>query len=324
MRFLIAFQENISMQSNEEYLLRVLDRTSGGLVDSLIPTHGAKLSKLVDKFSQSQSPEQEVNTLINVQGFSKCAIAMEWLLKKTKASNNSFSPEQFESDILLLNEKLFEAFLNQPFDMPDFSRSFEAPIRPIQDIQISDDEFIGSTYSHNEIPQSITTSTESDSTDKQQLSEPVWDTSKPMLESFESALVATPVESAQSDSSPSLADVMNADLWEATQRVAQSAIEFSDKMPNERAIATSVLRVTARSSSDSAKKTNNIIVQDFYDSMIRFINYADEQGKIRSDVFAERIHDIGDRLLNAMRQSNGGITVLKDITKYINDPKEIL
>ncbi len=312
------------MQSNEEYLLRVLDRTSSGLVDSLIPSHGAKLTKLVSKFSHSQSPEQEVNMLIHVQGFSKCALGMEWLLKKTKVSNNSFSPEQFESDILLLNEKLFEAFLNQPFDMPDFSRTFEAPVRPIQDIQISDDEFISSSYSHNDISTDLVIPKNDGNEMNQQISEPMWDTSTPMLESFESALTAAPSESSPNESSPSLADAMNADLWEATQRVAQSAIDFSNKSSNERAIAMSVVRVTARSASETAKSTNNIVVQDFYEALIRLIGFADEQGKIRTDLFAETIYDIGDRLMNAMRQSSGGITVLQNITKYINDPKELL
>lgn len=312
------------MQSNEQYLLRVLDRTSGGLVDSLIPSHGAKLTKLVNKFSHSQSPEHEVNTLIHVQGFSKCALAMEWLLKKTKASNNSFSPEQFESDILLLNEKLFEAFLNQPFDMPDFSRTFEAPVRPIQDIQISDDEFISSSYSHNEISTDSLIPKSDGNGMNQQISEPMWDTSTPMLESFESALTAVPFESGQNNSAPSLADAMNADLWDATQRIAQSAIDFSNKSSTERAIAMSVVRVTARSASEIAKSTNNIVVQDFYEALIRLIGFADEQGKIRTDLFAETIYDIGDRLMNAMRQSSGGITVLQNITKYINDPKELL
>lgn len=310
------------MQNNEQYLLHVLHRTSAGLVDSLIPAHGAKLQKLLDKFLQSLSPEMEVNSLIHVQGFSKCALAMEWLLKKTKASNNSFSPEQFESDILLLNEKLFEAFLNQPFDMPDFSRTFEAPVRPIQDIHISDDEFFSSSYSHTEL--SPTSLTDADGGSNKQISEPSWDTSTPMLESFESALTAAPSESGRSDLSPSLADAMTADLLDATQRVAQSAIEFSDKQPSERAILMSVLRVIARSAIESAQNTNNIIVQEFYEALIRLISFADEQGKIRTDIVAETIHDIGDRLMNALRQTSGGITTLQNITKYINDPKAIL
>ncbi len=324
MLFQVVSQENTSMQSNEEYLLRVLHRTSGGLVDSLIPAHGAKLTRLVDKFSRSQSPEAEVNTLFQVQGFSKCALAMEWLLKKTKASNSSYSPEQFESDILLLNEKLFEAFLNQPFDMPDFSRTFEAPVRPIQDIQISDDEISGATYTHTDLFSETSRDTEGEDEHDPNLSKPVWDTSIPMLEAFQSALTATPEESIPSNSSPSLSDAMNSELWEATQRVAQSAVEFLDKLPNERPIATSVLRVTARSASESAKETSNVVVQDFYEALIRLIGFADEQGKIRSDVFAEIIHDIGDRLTIAMRQTTDGITILQNITQYINDPKELL
>jgi len=311
------------MQNNEKYLLHVLHRTSAGLVDSLIPAHGAKLTKLVDKFMQSESPEVEVKALIHVQGFSKCALAMEWLLKKTKVSQHSFSPEQFESDILLLNEKLFEAFLNQPFDMPDFSRTFEAPIRPIHDIHVSDDEFAGSSYSHNEQSQSSLLP-DSENENKQQISEPRWDTAGPMLESFESALTASPSETVQNDSSPSLSDVMNAELLEATQRVAQSALEFPDKLPNERPIAMSVLRVTARSAGESAKNANNVIIQDFFNALIRLISLADELGKIRSDSFAETIHDIGDRLSLAIKQSSGGITVLQNITKYINDPKALL
>lgn len=319
----VESQENISMQSNEEYLLRVLHRTSGGLVDSLIPAHGAKLTRLVTKFSNSASPELEVAALFSVQGFSKCALAMEWLLKKTKASNNSFSPEQFESDILLLNEKLFEAFLNQPFDMPDFSRTFEAPVRPIQDIQISDDEFIGSSYPmHHTNNNESTADSESEVT--QQLAEPLWNTSTPLIESFESALTAGSSETILNDSSPSLTDAMDAELWGATQRVAQSAVEFPEKLPVERAIAMSVIRVTARSASEMAKSSNHILVQEFFEALIRLVGYADEQGKIRSDVFAETIHDIGDRLLNAMRLSSGGITELQNITKFINDPKALL
>lgn len=324
MLFQTVYQENISMQSNEEYLLRVLHRTSGGLVDSLIPAHGSKLTRLVDKFSRSQSPEAEVNTLFQVQGFSKCALAMEWLLKKTKASNNSYSAEQFESDILLLNEKLFEAFLNQPFDMPDFSRSFEAPVRPIQDIQISDDEFTGTSYTHSDLSLDASQNTDLDDINDPKLSEPVWDTSIPMLDAFQSALTETPQGSSEVNSSPSLSDAMSSELWEATQRVAQNAIEFSDKLPSERPIATSVLRVTARSASEVAKNTQNIVVQDFYDGLIRLIGFADEQGKIRSDIFSETIHDIGDRLLDAMKRSSDGIRLLQNLTEYINDPKELL
>ncbi len=311
------------MESNEEYLLRVLRRTSSGLTDSLIPAHGAKLTKLLEKFERAGSVTQSVQKMLNVQGFSKCALAMEWLLEKTKRTDTHFGPEQFESDVLLLNEKLFEAFLNQPFDMPDFSQTFEAPVRPVQqDIQLTDDEFLGTSYTQQDSTlqagQEKTTIEEK----SRSIAEPSWEIS-PSIETYESALTSASSNSTQSDSSPSLQEAMDADLLEATERVLQTAIDFSDKLPNERAIAIAVLRVTARAASETAKASSNITVQDFYEAFIRLIGYADEQGKIRSDAFADIIRDVGDRLSAAMKQQTGGVTMLKNITKYINDPKEI-
>ncbi len=311
------------MESNEEYLLRVLRRTSSGLTDSLIPAHGAKLTRLLEKFERTRSVTHAVQVLLNVQGFSKCALAMEWLLEKTKRTDTHFGPEQFESDVLLLNEKLFEAFLNQPFDMPDFSQTFAAPVRPVQqDIQLSDDEFLGTSYAHQDPVMRSADDGMKTEEKKQTIAEPSWETS-PSIETFESALTSSSGETLQRDSSPSLKDSMEADLFEATERVLQTAIEFSDKLPNERAIAIAVLRVSARAATETAKASSNLMVQDFYDAFIRLIGYADEQGKIRSDAFADIIRDVGDRLSAAMKQQSGGVTLLKNITAYIADPKAI-
>lgn len=341
------------MESNEEYLLRALRRTSSGLVDSLIPAHGAKLSKLVEKFEMSDSLEQEVRTLLKVQGFGKCALAMEWLLERTKRSDDNFIPEQFESDILLLNEKLFEAFLNQPFDMPDYSRTTFTPSRSThQDFQISDDEFVAAQGNYdspseqnsfqsledttqqeninspfsNEFSESYNTTSESIETSNSQLDDAFLTTAHDEIpSSFESALISPQLnEISPSDSTPSLTEAFDSDLFESSQRVAQSAIEFFDKMPGERPISMAVLRVSARSASESAKATSNLIAVDFYDALLRLISYADEQGKIRSDIFAEVVRDIGDRLNIALQEKSGGLTLLKNITKFISDPKDLL
>ncbi len=299
------------MESNEEYLLRALRRTSSELADSLIPAHGVKLTKLLDKFERADSVEQEVQTLLQVQGFGKCALAMEWLLERTKRSDDNFVPEQFESDTLLLNEKLFEAFLNQPFDMPDYSQTFEAPVRQIQhDIQLSDDEFIGTSY-----PQQKTAlQTEPEQLLEQKITQPItepsWNTSSSS-------------ETSANDASPALSDAMNPDLFESTKRVAQSAVEFFDKAANERSISMAVLRVAARTAGETAKASANLVGQDFFNALLRLISYADEQGKIRSDVFAEIIRDTGDRLHFALNQPSGGVTLLKNITTYINESKEL-
>ncbi|MFA5832939.1 MAG: hypothetical protein WDA22_05605 [Bacteroidota bacterium] len=311
------------MESNEEYLLRALRRTSGGLTDSLIPAHGAKLTKLLQRFESADSIGHEVKSLLHVQGFGKCSLAMEWLLERTKRSNDFNAPEQFESDVLLLNEKLFEAFLNQPFDMPDFSRSFEAPARPIQqDIEISQDEFLGTSYPSQENDVSVQ-SEQSIEPVQATMEEPDWNTA-PTITPFESALADTSTPLEQNDASPALSVAMNADLFDAMERIAQTSIEFFDKQSSDRPIAMAVLRVTVRAALDTAKVSENVVGQDFCEAYLRMIAYADEQGKIRSDVFADTIRDIGDRLSFSLQQTSGGITLLNNLTKYIKDPKELL
>lgn len=307
------------MQNNEEYLLRVLHRTSEGLQDSLIPSHGAKLKKLIDKLQKATSLSQEIHTLIQVQGFGKCALAMRWLLERVQYTNEDFSPEQFESDVLFLNEKLFEAFLNQPFDMPDFAsqQQTEVVARPVQEIQISDEEFL---------PAQSTTSTEEVSTiTEEPMQETIAAATPFTVDTYESALLAAPVDQlSSSDDSPSLADAVDAELYESLQRLSQNILDFRDKAPNERAIATAVIRVTARAGAELANAASNVFVSEFYQSLLKLIAYADEKGKIKSDTFLSVLSDVGDRLAYALRQSSGGVTLLKNITSFISDPKGVL
>lgn len=353
------------MESNEEYLLRALSRTSSGLTDSLIPAHGAKLTKLVAKFDAADNVSTEVQRLMQVQGFGKCALAMEWLLERTRRTNDYYSPEQFESDVLLLNEKLFEAFLNQPFDMPDFSHSFEAPVRPIQHIQLSDDEFIGTSFPASaDRPSDQSAEPESDAV--QPFAEPSWDTASELYTgnaveseppvagpapeedtvppapadpfgspfSSSSDLLETALrdaaseqpaaQSAASNDSPSLRESMTPDLFESTERVAQTAMEFLDKQPGDRPVAMAVFRVTVRAAMESAKDSSNVIAQDVFASILKLISYTDEQGKIKSEPFAHAIRDVGDRLQIALREPSGGIALLRNLTAFLADPKELL
>ncbi|MEW6062493.1 MAG: hypothetical protein AB1600_11195, partial [Bacteroidota bacterium] len=241
------------MQNNEEYLLRVLYRTSEGLQDSLIPSHGAKLKRLIDKLKGSASLSQEIRTLIHVQGFGKCALAMQWLLERVQHTGEDFSPEQFESDVLFLNEKLFEAFLNQPFDMPDFASTQQTEVvaRPVQEIQMSDEEFF---------PASSSTAEEGISSPTEQSIQESLTTATPFtVETYESALLSAPLEQSSSNNeSPSLADAMDAELYESMQRLSQNILDFRDKAPSERAIATAVIRVTARAGAELANAAANV------------------------------------------------------------------
>ncbi|GEM_PF-2019122 len=316
------------MDNYEEYLLRVLRRTHLGLQDSLIPAHSVKLSRLVEKFERAQSISSEVAAIQRVQGFGKCGLAMEWLLNRTAQPNDSFSPEQFESDVLLLNEKLFEAFLNQPFDMPDFSKAeaVEPPQRHIhQNIQVSADEFFVPAFQEQRSPSPTDEAAAKPDVYQQSESfaDPNWSASTSATEAFESALASSSAESTESGISPPLSDIMEPELMEATQRVAQSAVEFIEKTPNERPIAMAVIRVSAKAALESAKVSKNLVVQDFYSTFVTLINYADQEGKIRSDVFADIIRDIGDRLFIALKESSNGVNRLKNLTKFIHEPKEL-
>ena len=318
------------MTNNEEYLLRVLHRTYKGLQDSLIPAHGVKLTKLLQVLEQAPSLTDEVKRLANVQGFTKCALAMEWLLERSKDGGEEFSLEQFESDILLLNEKLFEAFLNQPFDMPDFGGAETASParRPIQqNIQASADEFI---------PASVTPALQKplkNKTEEKLKTEPEQTAREPKTEwtvpistpkAFEAELISTsPAETGGGEAAPPLADAMDADLYETVERIAQNIAEFSEKQAGERPIAMAVIRVAARTANEAAQAAGNQLVGDFFAAFLKLISYADEQGKIRTDAFAEIMHDIGDRLAIALKQPSGGVALLKNLITFIGEPKDL-
>lgn len=319
------------MEANEEYLLRVLHRTYNGLRDSLIPAHGLKLTKLLQVLETVPSLTNEVKKLINVQGFTKCALAMQWLLERTQNSSDDFSLEQFESDILLLNEKLFEAFLNQPFDMPDFGRTepAETAQRLVQkDIQVSADEFIPSSVStpvNQPLESPTVEAKETVENTGMTLSTPDWSVRISTPQDFETELISSmSVQAGEKEITPSLADAMDADLYEMVDRISKSIIEFSEKASGERTIAMAVLRVAARSAADAARAASNVLVHDFFTAFLKVISYADEQGKIRSDALAETMRDIGDRLSIALTQPSGGVTLLQNLIKYISEPKELL
>jgi hypothetical protein len=317
------------MDNYEEYILRVLHRTSSGLQDSLIPAHGAILKKIVEQFEQTPSIVAEIQALMSVHGFSKVALALEWLTERILRSEEDFSPEQFESDVLLLNEKIFEAFLNQPFAMPDYGTAGAGgtDFRSVRnDVTVSEDEFMGTSY-------------EAQTLSRPEIFDPAEENEQPALNdvqqrehgvtvdpftSLEDSLMNADLDSGNEISSPPLYDIMDTELLEITERIAGNAVELFDKPANERIVAATVLRVNARAGLDLAKISTNLIVQDFFSALVKFINTADELGKIKSDAFAEAFRDIGDRLSIAFGQSGNGITVLQNIIQFINDPNEIL
>jgi hypothetical protein len=317
------------MDNYEDYILRVLHRTSSDLQDSLTPAHGSKLKKLVSQFEQTPSVVAEIQALMGVHGFAKVALVMEWLTERIKRPEEDFTPEQFESDVLLLNEKIFEAFLNQPFEMPDFgtaSAASPAHRSVQQELQVSADEFIGMTYPSGTMQRTEVFDPADDDVPSGTDGAPAADQSPAdaLFTSLESTLQSAGQGSFADESSPPLHDVMDEELLEITGRIASNAVELIEKMPSERVVTAAVLRVNARAGLDNAKGTSNVIVQEFFAALMKLINTADEMGKIKSDTFADICRDIGDRLTIAKNQTANGLSILKSIIHFINDPKELL
>lgn len=315
------------MDNYEDYILRVLHRTSSDLQDSLTPAHGAKLQKLVNQFEQTPSVVAEIQALMSVHGFAKVALVMEWLSERMRRPDEDFTPEQFESDVLLLNEKIFEAFLNQPFDMPEFGTPAIEP-QPHrtqqQEFQVSAEEFIGTAYQSGSIGRTEVFDPADEEIPADSAERSDQSASGALFSSLETSLQNAPHGSLSEESTPSLQDVMDAELLEITERIAVNAVQLIEKTPSERVVAAAVIRVNARAGLDNAKQTTNVVVQEFFSSLITLISTADEMGKIKSDSFAEVWRDIGDRLTIAGNASANGVSMLNSIIQFIKNPKELL
>ncbi|MCX6135975.1 MAG: hypothetical protein NTV54_00560 [Ignavibacteriales bacterium] len=110
------------MDNPEQYLLQVLRRTETGLEDSLIPDHVEKCKRLIQKIETAPALVQEIERLKSVHAFLRAALTMEWIMRRVESTGEEFSPDQFEQDIVLLNDKMFESFLSEPLDAPELPR----------------------------------------------------------------------------------------------------------------------------------------------------------------------------------------------------------
>jgi hypothetical protein len=134
------------MDNSEQYLLQVLRRTEAGLEDSLIPVHVDKCKHLIQAVELAPSLTQEIERLKSVHGFLRAALTMEWIMRRVEATGEEFSPDQFERDITVLNDKLLESFLSEPLDMQAVVReepaaSAEEPVSADESLS-PDDYFV--------------------------------------------------------------------------------------------------------------------------------------------------------------------------------------
>lgn len=319
MEFQNVYHENIAMENPEEYILRVLRRTHLGLQDSLFPAHAEKLASLVVKLDQTESLFKEIQKVKLISGFAKCALSIEWLYKRVQTLDKEQTPEQFESDVLFLNEKIFEAFLNQPFESPEAveQRSFQS-----DESLSSQDPFGQNVGSTPGLTDDVLQSSYPDfSAQQSPFAEPDWNTSTSSTSLGSSTLSNSP---SSGDALPSLRDALSADLLDSVNRIAEMCSEFITKLPNERLVTMAVVRMTSKTATDNARNEGNLLAQDFFLALTNLVNIIDKEGKIKMEATAMLMMDLGDRIKNAVNSEVSGMQLLKKITEYIHDPKELL
>jgi hypothetical protein len=304
------------MDNPEQYLLQVLRRTLAGLQDSLIPFHASKMLQLTEKFEQAPVLKDEIRRLRNVNGFTKAALSMMWVMERVESSGEDFSPDQFDADAMILSDKLFEAFLSEPFDAPaeiPAGSSSETPLEATSDVvplpiveepQHDQSELVPLA----EIPIESPAPTESQSASQLESQ------SQPEPES--AAPPPPPVEEA-----PALTDLLDQNLLLGFQRFTEIVSKLGEKTPAERKSVFAVLAMIAKSSADVARAQGKKDILDFFQSVIRFITYVDTSGSAQDSRVAEIMRDVGERLSKALKERSNGAALLQSINQILQNPE---
>ena len=300
------------MDNPEQYLLQVLHRTQAGLQDSLIPFHGSKMKRLTERLEQAPSLRQELQSLQQVSGFTKAALSMEWMLERVTRSGEDFSPDQFDVDATLLGDRLFEAFLSEPFD---------APVEP----SVSSDSSAAALSEpslETVVPQSIE--------EQQQAELPVVSVSEDTealpsqarLDSIPGLESQTPPPLPEDP--PALTELLDQNLLLGFQRFTEIVSKLGEKSPSERASVFAVLAMIAKSSMEVARAQGKKEILEFFQSVIKFIQYVDSSGSAQDSRVADIMGDVGERLSKALAERSNGAALLQSISEILQDPERSL
>ncbi|MGA7161500.1 MAG: hypothetical protein WBZ48_10890 [Bacteroidota bacterium] len=289
------------MDNPEQYLLQVLRRTQEGLQDSLLPYHAEKLRHLVERLEQAANLKEELDRLQRVSGFMKVALSMEWVMERVMRSEEDFSPDQFDADATLLSDKLFEAFLSEPFDAPS-----EHSVSPGSSDATSNDlpaEFVVSPSGPTE-PALAPVAVAADSTELSNQDQP--------------EVIIGPEET------PGLSDLLDQNLLLGFQRFTEIVLKIGDKDPADRKSVFDMLAMFAKSTTDVARAQRKKEVLEFFQSVIKFIQYVGSSGLDQDSRVVEVLHDVGERLSKALVEQSNGAAMLLSIQQMLQDAESLL
>ncbi|MDE3057074.1 MAG: hypothetical protein KGJ59_03845 [Bacteroidota bacterium] len=269
------------MDNCDQYLLQVLRRTQHELQDSLIPAHAEKFGRVVEKLEQAPSLRDEIIRLQTVKGFTRAALALQWILERAERSSEDFSTGRLDADASLLNDKFFEAFLSEPFGATEPARAKAPP-------------------SAAELP--------FESFEPQ----PVIIEERKQTTASAQTMAETP--------SPALTEILDQNLLLAFQRFAEIVSKMGEKTPAERKSIFAVLGMIAKSSVEVARQQNKEEVLEFFQSVIKFITAIDAAGTAQDARVAETMRDVGERLNAALKEKSNGIELLTSINAILQNP----
>ena len=300
------------MDNPEEYLLRVLRRTQTGLQDSLIPYHAGKMQRLTERLEQATNLKDELRRLHGVNGFTRAALSLQWMIERVERSGEDFTPDQFDVDASTLGDKFFEAFLSEPFDGP----SEGAPAA-----QPSAEPLVAEP-----VVEAI---------QEQQPSEPAPEVQEPVAEIAtvealpkmpepELAPAPPPPPPPPVKEAPALTDLLDQNLLLGFQRFTEIVSKLGEKTPSERKSVFAVLAMIAKSSTDVARAQGKKEVLEFFQSVIKFITYVDTSGSAQDSRVAEVMRVVGERLSKALKERSDGPALLLSINEILQNPEGAL
>ena len=296
------------MDDPEGYLLRVLRRTETSLQDSLIPFHAAKMKRLAEKLEQAPVLKEELRRLHTVGGFTKASLSMECVMERVAQSGEDFSPDQFDADATMLSDKLFEAFLSEPFDAPVEIITPEPVVTQPEELVAAETSVVEPTV---EQPADLTT----ESVAEPAPIEPV------AIAEPEVPVVAPPPPPPEA---PALTDLLDQNLLLGFQRFTEIVSKLGEKTPAERKSVFAVLGMIAKSSTDVARAQGKKDVLDFFQSVVKFIAYVDSSGSSQDSKVAEIMREVGERLSRALKERTDGPALLQSINRILQNPEDTL
>ena len=123
---------------------------------------------------------------------------------------------------------------------------------------------------------------------------------------------------------PALTELLDQNLLLGFQRFTEIVSKLGEKSPSERKSVFAVLAMIAKSSTEMARAQGKKEILEFFQSVIKFIQYVDSSGSAQDSRVAEIMRNVGDQLSKALVERSNGAALLQSINQILQDPEHSL